>query len=639
MVDPTGFHRAFSILASTHFISATIASTSTKHGSLGGGLTILAHNDLEKNPKSGTGAILLGDECTFDSATTSCKLLSESLWALDDRNFLNGLNSSLSYEIYQGSFPRDQMFWISKDAGNCRAINARGKVTKTKCDIKLPALCTQSAPVSTFNTSDASKPFQITQKVRRQSLTGYRDFYAWKFFGLRYAARPDRYSYSTVFDGTGQISALSPVRIDCLFLNIWTPYLPPSTISKKKLKPVMFYIYVGGFTTGSASNQNTDGTNLASRGDAVVIALNYRVGSFGFLAFQDGIHNGNYGIGDIATALEWSAKYIKDFGGDCDRVTIFGESAGAVAVRALLASPKAKGLFSNAIMQSGPSGWSFAGLFNDYMPIQNYYYGVTANLLNVTGCLTAVVQVACMRALDANLLVGFEIPAQFPVQDFTYLTKDVAVMTGVNRNECMIDLKAPQPRQNISEVFVAIGNELLIDFTPFLLAFSSGIFDILANPTILTDGLYRCLEIAKACTAAKHGAFSSLYSFQFNWTYSPTKYTKPECEPPKTTARPFGDPDLEYYKCHGGEQFSFSLVVDYWSSFARSGDPNPDRKYLEARGYYRTLAQTERTGKWKQVDAKKPSWRLLQWNGGPVPFSEGEQCRALGFPLDYYESH
>lgn len=140
--------------------------------------------------------------------------------------------------------------------------------------------------------------------------------------------------------------------------------------------------------------------------------MNYRVASFGFLAFADGVRNGNYGIGDVVTALEWFARNIKDFGGDPDRVTIFGESAGASVVRALLASPKAKGLFSIAIMQSGPSGWSFAGLFNDYMPVQNYFYGITANLLNMTGCLATADQVGRMRALDANLLVQFELPAQ-----------------------------------------------------------------------------------------------------------------------------------------------------------------------------------------------------------------------------------
>ncbi|PVH88824.1 alpha/beta-hydrolase [Cadophora sp. DSE1049] len=468
---------------------------------------------------------------------------------------------------------------------------------------------------------------------------------------------------------------------DCLFLNIWTLYLPPASVSKKKLKPVMFYIYGGGFTTGSASNANTDGTNLASRGDVVVVALNYRIGTFGFLAFQDGVHNGNYGIGDIVTALEWVAKNIKDFGGDPDRVTIFGESAGAAAVRALLASPRGKGLFSNAIMQSGPSGWSFAGLLNDYMPVQHYYYGITANVLNATGCLASQDQAACMRAFDANLLVNFELPVQFPVQDGTYLvssglalnnsggyTENVAFMTGFNKNEYMIDLTAPEPGQTIEEVFAELGSQLSIDFAPLIPILKSGVFDIPANPTlnqirniterVMTDGLYRCLEMAKSYSAAKHNVFSSLYSFQFNRTYSPTGYTKPECEPPKTETRPFGDPDLAYYKCHGGEQLIVfgnirreladrdgldvpfeQLVVDHWSSFAWSGNPNPDKNDLESRGYHQTLAQIEKAGKWKQVDTNRPTQRLLQWNGGQVSFSEKEQCEALGFPLEYYETH
>lgn len=75
------------------------------------------------------------------------------------------------------------------------------------------------------------------------------------------------------------------------------------------------------------------------------------------------------------------------------------------------------------------------------------------------------------------------------------------------------------------------------------------------------------------------------------------------------------------------------VVVDYWAAFARTGDPNSDRAYLAARGYWTSLAQAEKTGRWEAVDAQKPTMRLLQWNGAQVPFVEQSQCEALGLPL------
>jgi carboxylesterase type B len=336
------------------------------------------------------------------------------------------LNSTLSYQAYLGEFPRTQLFWVSSNTNTkCSAVNYQGTVSEIDCEKELPALCSQSAPVSNFTfTNNNSPAFQITQQVGAQSITGYRDFYAWKFFGVRYAAEPARFTYSTPINGTGNVTALSyskdcqqyPGQVpaggsaeDCLFLNVWTPYLtPPSPVPKAQLKPVMVWIYGGGFTSGSASDPNTDGTNLASRGDVVVVAFNYRLGYFGFMAYPDGVHNGNYGIGDMITALQWISKNVEAFGGDPDRVTIFGESAGAAAVRALLASPKAKGLYSNAIMQSTPDGWPVTSPIAHYMTIAEYAAEFTASALTSTNCLNATQPIACLSAVDPVYLATLQ---------------------------------------------------------------------------------------------------------------------------------------------------------------------------------------------------------------------------------------
>jgi para-nitrobenzyl esterase len=144
---------------------------------------------------------------------------------------------------------------------------------------------------------------------------------------------------------------------DCLNLNVWIP----AQAATQKL-PVMVWIYGGGFQAGSTSEPRQDGQFLAQRG-VVVVSVNYRLGVFGFFALPElaaesgrdfGRNSaGNYGLLDQAAALAWVHRNIAAFGGDPDNVTIFGESAGASSVSALMASPVVCGLFVKAIGESG----------------------------------------------------------------------------------------------------------------------------------------------------------------------------------------------------------------------------------------------------------------------------------------------
>jgi para-nitrobenzyl esterase len=145
-----------------------------------------------------------------------------------------------------------------------------------------------------------------------------------------------------------------PISEDCLYLNVWTP----AHASGEKL-PVMVWIYGGGFTGGATSVPAYDGANLARRG-VIVVSVAYRVGPFGFLASpelsaESGHGSGNFGLQDMIAGLKWVQANIGAFGGDPKRVTIFGESAGGIAVSMLAQSPLAKGLFQGAISESGGS--------------------------------------------------------------------------------------------------------------------------------------------------------------------------------------------------------------------------------------------------------------------------------------------
>ncbi|MFX1298992.1 MAG: carboxylesterase/lipase family protein, partial [Promethearchaeota archaeon] len=139
---------------------------------------------------------------------------------------------------------------------------------------------------------------------------------------------------------------LEPESEDCLNLNIWTP------AADKGKRPVMLWIHGGAFLFGGGTDPIYDGSNLARRGDVVVVTINYRLGSFGYL-YLPGLPV-NVGSLDQVLALEWVRDNIELFGGDPKNVTIFGESAGGFSVVSLCAMPRAKGLFQRVIAQSAP---------------------------------------------------------------------------------------------------------------------------------------------------------------------------------------------------------------------------------------------------------------------------------------------
>jgi para-nitrobenzyl esterase len=144
---------------------------------------------------------------------------------------------------------------------------------------------------------------------------------------------------------------------DCLYLNVWTPTKPVEN-PLSTLRPVMVFIHGGGLMFGSSSETYYDGANLSSRGDVVLVTVQYRLGQLGFLAHPDLARetsyggSGNYGLMDQIAALEWVQRNIASFGGDPRNVTLFGESAGATSVCNLLASPLTGPLFARAIMES-----------------------------------------------------------------------------------------------------------------------------------------------------------------------------------------------------------------------------------------------------------------------------------------------
>jgi para-nitrobenzyl esterase len=171
--------------------------------------------------------------------------------------------------------------------------------------------------------------------------------------GVRKADRFGAMCMQSAFGGGGSSAKPSNMSEDCLFLNVWT-----AAASASARRPVMVWIHPGGYSTGAGSTPDCDGEALAKKG-VVLVTINYRLGVFGFFSHPDltgeSEHraSGNYGFLDQVAALRWVQKNIAGFGGDPQRVTVFGDSAGSASIAVLMGSPLAKGLFQRAIGESG----------------------------------------------------------------------------------------------------------------------------------------------------------------------------------------------------------------------------------------------------------------------------------------------
>jgi para-nitrobenzyl esterase len=246
---------------------------------------------------------------------------------------------------------------------------------------------------------------------------------------------------------------------DCLYLNVWTP----AKSNKEKL-PVMAWIYGGGFGAGTTADPVCNGTNLAKKG-VVVVAVAYRVGILGFLAHPELTSenpnnvSGNYGLLDQVAGLNWVQKNIAAFGGDPDKVTIFGESAGGISVSMLCASPEAKGLFSGAISQSG-------GSFGPTRPTT--YPGENMKTLQQAEAdgeayvqQSGLESIAALREVSADKLPGgrgWPIVDGCVIPDVQHILyengnyNDVPVMIGYNSDEGLSFSREKKPDEYIANV-------------------------------------------------------------------------------------------------------------------------------------------------------------------------------------------
>ncbi|WP_040761579.1 carboxylesterase/lipase family protein [Spirosoma panaciterrae] len=228
-----------------------------------------------------------------------------------------------------------------------------------------------------------------------------------------------------------------PISEDCLYLNVWS-----GANSSSEKRPVLVWIYGGGFNSGGAGCAIYDGEATAKKG-IIFVSANYRVGPFGFFAHpeltKESPHHasGNYGLMDQVAALQWVRKNIAQFGGDPNNVTIAGQSAGSMSVNCMVATPLAKGLFTKAIAESGAS---FA------TPHPTLQQGEEAGL-KMAQALGAS-SLAELRAKPADeilkkaqgrgpIIDGYVLPASIPAIFAAGKENNVALLTGWNEDEGM----------------------------------------------------------------------------------------------------------------------------------------------------------------------------------------------------------
>ena len=377
-----------------------------------------------------------------------------------------------------------------------------------------------------------------------------------------------------------------PVGEDCLNLNVWTP----TGATPKNARPVLVWIHGGGFLNGSADIY--DSRWLTTQGDIVVVTVNYRLGTLGFLAHpalgRDG-DTGNYGLADQQAALHWVRDNIADFGGDPAKVTIAGESAGAMSVCDHLVAPGSAGLFRGAILQSGPCQ---AQADLPHAQRVSLDYGAKV------GCAEEATAAQCLRALPADRLqrppfyVGFGADRLTgPVTGTDRLPQDPMAAFGQNR--------APRIPVLIGTTTDEFTLFTAVDYLqhdglpsyPSLLADTFGADAVAvaahyplqhygdstgqAYSAAVTDGVFACPADRMATALARS---APVYAYEFNDRTAPAP--DPFRKVPFTVGAAHGL-ELRYLFDIGGappldpaQRQLADQMIGYWSQFVKTGAPD-----------------------------------------------------------------
>jgi len=369
---------------------------------------------------------------------------------------------------------------------------------------------------------------------------------------------------------------------DCLYLDVYTT----AAASPAHLLPVMVWIHGGAYVAGGSSEPRYSNSPLVDRG-VVLVNINYRMGLFGFLASEDlrregGGAAGNYGLMDMVAALRWVRTNIAQFGGDPNNVTIFGESAGSFAVSTLMATPQARGLFQKAMGESGAPFGSVLGV--DPVEVRAPRDQAWVESLGVKNLaeLRALSMDALIDAAKKKGAVGFS-----PVIDGRLLTEavptiyaagkqaHVPLLAGWNRDERTGTLSkgmtAEKWKAFATEYYGTHADEFLALYPGKTDAEAVASADAYTTDEFLGIGTWQWIE-----AQTKTGE-APVYRYHFELPAPPS-----EMHPEGKYA--WHSDDLEYVfgtldvrrgsVWRPEDRKLTEEMMDYWTNFARKGDPN-----------------------------------------------------------------
>uniref|UniRef100_A0A3Q0RA76 Carboxylic ester hydrolase n=1 Tax=Amphilophus citrinellus TaxID=61819 RepID=A0A3Q0RA76_AMPCI len=389
---------------------------------------------------------------------------------------------------------------------------------------------------------------------------------------------------------------------DCLYLNIFVPQ--GSSLSTNL--PVMVYLFGGAFLLGASNDLAIlgdslyDGKEMADRGKVIIVTVNYRVGTLGFLSTGDSRLPGNYGLWDQHAAISWVRRNIAAFGGNPDNMTIFGQSAGAASVSFQMLSPYSKGLFRRAITQCGValSPWA----------LQRNPMGLTKKIARKVGCWRSDEDemITCLKMsdpagltmagkIDVLLILGKVVDGDFIPDDPSRLFHNAAqfdYMAGVNSMDGHIFAGVDVPsinseKEQVKGLLAGLTKEkgnAAIDsaFSVYSSNWGSAPEQALVKKTVAdieTDFLFLVpTQIALQLHANNSSSALNLantYSYLFNMKTRIFVFPKwVEAEHAEDLQYLFGKPfstPLVYFPRHRDLS---GYMIAYWTNFARTGDPN-----------------------------------------------------------------
>ena len=379
---------------------------------------------------------------------------------------------------------------------------------------------------------------------------------------------------------TAEFLLLGPVSENCLFLNVWT------AARANERRPVLVYVYGGGFSSGSGDVPVYDGAPLAEKG-LVVVNMNYRVGALGFLVHPEltaetGV-SGNYGLLDQVAALEWVRQNIAAFGGDPQRVMVAGQSAGAMSVYLLTASPMAKGLFQRAAIESGPGGLAAMGVATGRSVARPRADAERDGVRYATAL--GAKNLAELRRLPASKFVGGGAGIRFgPIVDGRFLTEnpaetfaagrqnDVPTIQGLNADEGSASptygrATAEQFKQQIAQRYGERATQFLAVY-PVATEEQARRAQIESSRDAGVAGVTQLmLERAKTSRTPAYGYF---FDHAIPWPDKPQFGAFHTSEVPYV----FGTLDKLNRPWTDVDRRISATMMTYWTNFATSGDPN-----------------------------------------------------------------